>query len=746
MIRTYAVGNVNTASRLDEHGLVNPLWITLTPLGSATALWRDVMCDPINPDKVIIVGALNDGFNIQVSSDAGVTWAVPAGNWDGTTSYHELWYVDTNVIWAVGDSGAVVLSTDAGVTFNHVPTVIGFSVPGDYIWTAGIHALNSLIAVVIGSKSSLKSEQSTYVWKTIDGGTTWNLLNGGLTLPNSSIDPLTGIAYGTAGTAQGIWMSPDEQKIITGTGYAHHLSLDGTAGGYTSTFIDVAQDIHRSGTHLTWFPSYAANPQYFRHTGGSLVSVVTSNDTGLSYTNMRSYDVGDFGIVPLANLPIQISGAHFYSPLNGYYSYHDTGVTFIDHTIDGATTGVLSHTNSVLGSTYESIWTSVEPIPYVLCYELTDCAGILQPIYTQTDLSAEVGLVVTLADSTNHEIKVCWLVTATGVSCPDTVTVSVYRCFDDCDVCLPPTPAVNVPCPRPVNPGYNTGLCDPQIILNVYCSFSDMMYEKMMSTRFNINYCCPPNEVELIIKKEQLDMLLRTGTDPTPDPCNPKCYAYEIDIIGADSAVTSYIDCSEIAQVIITNVDADPLALPRTIGFCALDTTPPMSVVTHPDGTTDTYIIERVSDCVPPWVSPLACIGYNVEMSNGNATTQTFRYIDCNGVEVIITQAERTGIMLYNFCGFEGQIIQRESFFTVEDVFSVTEGPCTGLPPCKQYTVTLNSSDGGTFSYLNCDGVETTQAFTNVYDDQIYIICGTAGQVLTCSACNYFVYVVTGDC
>ena len=28
------------------------------------------------------------------------------------------------------------------------------------------------------------------IFKTIDGGTTWNLLNGGLTLPNSSIDPL----------------------------------------------------------------------------------------------------------------------------------------------------------------------------------------------------------------------------------------------------------------------------------------------------------------------------------------------------------------------------------------------------------------------------------------------------------------------------------------------------------------------------------------------------------------------------
>ena len=113
----------------------------------------------------------------------------------------------------------------------------------------------------------------------------------------------------------------------------------------------------------------------------------------------------------------------------------------------------------------------------------------------------------------------------------------------------------------------------------------------MMSRRFAIEYCCPPNEIDLSIKKEKIDMLLMTGIDPTPDPCNPKCFSYEINIIGTDSAVTTYVDCFEVAQVIITPVDTDPLALPRMIGFCALDTSVPTTVVTHPDDTTDTYIL-----------------------------------------------------------------------------------------------------------------------------------------------------------
>jgi len=564
-------------------------------------------------------------------------------------------------------------------------------------------------------------------------------------LMSTTINPGSGTPYVWAGASNGIWISPDEQKIVAAAGYAHFLSTD---AGVTITDIQI--DMHRSGLHLTWFPSYDANPQYFRHTGGSVGEVTASNDSGLSYYVERAYEVGGggFGIVPPANLPIQLLGCHFYTPQQGYYGYHDQGLALIDHTTDGAATGTLSHTNATPGASYEAIWTSVEQPPFTPCFELSDCAGILPSIFTQSDLSGQDGQVVTLADDTNHEIEnQCWLVTATDVSCPDTVEVAVYRCFEDCDTCLPPEPPIQLPCPRPVDPGYNTGLCDPAIVENALCTFGEMMYQQMMSKRFKIDYCCLPDEENVIIRHEKIKMKLMESENPTPDPCNPECYAYQIDIDPADSAITTYVDCFEEEQTIITPVGSDA-SLVRTVGFCALDSTPPTTVVTHPDTSTDTYILERVEECTPPWVDPRACVGYHVEMSNFTSGDQTFRYLDCDGVEQVITKPGGfKNIAQYNFCGLEGQTIEREEPFAPSDVFTVDESDsCTGLPPCRQYVVTLNSGSGGHFDYIDCDGNDATQEFPATKADIVFIICGIQGQTLTCPACNNFSYVETGDC
>ena len=81
MAKTYAVGTDNRIVRLDDH--TGP-WIQVDAVnGNADTQWNDVMSDPVDDTKVIVVGSnfnLVSSFSawgIQVSSDSGATWSLP---------------------------------------------------------------------------------------------------------------------------------------------------------------------------------------------------------------------------------------------------------------------------------------------------------------------------------------------------------------------------------------------------------------------------------------------------------------------------------------------------------------------------------------------------------------------------------------------------------------------------------------------------------------------------------------------
>jgi len=390
--RTYSVGQNSKVRRLDNHVLP---WIDVSPSGDNWEIY-DVMADPSDPDKVTIVGEAQGGYSgILISTNAGVTWNIPNGNWDGPKLWYEVWYVDSNTIWATGQSGRVAKSIDGGLTFN-LTTVI----PGANAITNAIHAISDQIAVVVDSRAELTNNTVCKVWKTIDGGFSWFLLNGGLNLSGTP----------TIGYGEGVWISDDEQTIIVGTSGTQNVSTD-----FGATFTSILPEMTGSGRHLTWYPSYG-DPDFFRHVGGPDFHLMESTDIGATFIDQRSGE------------GIEIRGGHFYSDYNGYYIEGKT----IFFTTDGSVTGTISEI--VPGTErMNAVWTAVGPT----IYRLIDCTGAEADRYSTSALLAPmVGLVVNITvpfTTTNT----CWQVEISDEQDPPLTFVTGVTAFDDCISCLP---------------------------------------------------------------------------------------------------------------------------------------------------------------------------------------------------------------------------------------------------------------------------------------------------------------------
>lgn len=663
MIRTYAVGEHNTVLRSDNH---SGTWLSLSTGATPESKWYDVMSDPNNPDKVVVVGrsdilgGLPNPQHIKVSTDAGATWFAPAGNWsDAITFFKEVWFVDSNVVWAVGVVGVVVLSTDGGLTFNTVSNIPSGILTPNGLYSAGIHAISDEVAVVLGSNDDIIGADACYVWKTTDGGNNWNILNGGQSL--SGIDPI--------GVANGIKLSDDGLTIIAATGYGHCKSSD---GGATFTFIP--NSMERSGVHLTWFPSHGAFTLNYRHVGGTTRQITESTDDGDSFQTISGLD--DNGVYhPIGETPLSrtILGAHFYQADTGYYLESIGNTCTIQHSTNGGVTGVEQHTGS---PDLNAVWTGLDIFPPVFCYELTDCNGIKEPIYTQQDLSEMLGSIVTLKGEDGSEIKgECWLINLSGSECPEAEVIDLYTCYEDCEKCLPTPPPIRKPNPRPVNPGYTTGLCDSDMVEKVFCNYADHVYNKMMAKRFKIDFCCEKDETSLVIKNEKIQLKLMEGDTLVPDTCNPKCYSYSINIKTEDSAVTTYVDCFNAPQEVITNV-SKVVGPDRILEFCALDTSVPTAVITDANGVETTHVLERLDDCTP---EPVLCTLYNITVKNIQGLMKGIPYLNCQGFDEYIDFKGNSNKEEYNYqvCGYPNQTITPEGGIHEKDVFIVTEeGNC----------------------------------------------------------------------
>lgn len=556
--RTYTVGDNGTVRKLVD--LTTP-WIDVSvglsiPAAASYPLY-DVETDPLDGNKVFAVGrgfSSAFAFGIYVSTDGGVSWYIPGGNYQtnmdpiGNLNWYEVWVLDSNNIMVSGQRGYVAISTDGGLTFNlttQLPALIPFPLASPVIPNVySVHFISPTVGVV-----GLEG----HVALTINAGLTWTILNGG----NIIIDGPSQLINGT-----GIRMTADQQNIVVLGQSAIFQSLDGGL-----TWSNVFDFLLRNGVHLTW------TTEQDLWAFGNLGERINSTDGGSTWNIIAAGSIGG---------PDQ-RGGHFYIGQNGFFSQNDN----VFSTNNGSASGVLSETAPYY---VNAIWTNYREVCYTLtscdqsanpfvvandlssyiglvlqvcaddllnpdftgckcftvsvapdcegaivlptidvysdciacepvCYQLVDCLDANNIIITSDDLSAYVGTTVQLSECPDK----CWQVTL-ALNCTGAVCVSeVIKTFTDCVSCLPPAPQPEplVLHPRRIKPGYYTPGCSPEYTEKVSCAFADAQYNKMLVDRYGLTMCCEEDAIKWEIKMQLLDF--KAIYDPELCKCFIQC-------------------------------------------------------------------------------------------------------------------------------------------------------------------------------------------------------------------------------
>lgn len=167
-------------------------------------------------------------------------------------------------------------------------------------------------------------------------------------------------------------------------------------------------------------------------------------------------------------------------------------------------------------------------------YLLTDCSGRLQPIYSsQEDLEDHVGNVIKVP----YYDMACFTVSIVKYDRTKTYyEIDYSNTYTSCELCKRR---------KTIDPEYTSERCDTEYIEKVKYHYSELHYQKVISKRYGVAFCCPQDEVKWEIKNEILDNQLIDY----PSPDLPEAYVESCCIeISSSSRNCNSTDCTTCNQ------------------------------------------------------------------------------------------------------------------------------------------------------------------------------------------------------
>ena len=375
--RTYIVGGPKLSLRVQKYDGSDDFEDIISLSVNEMLYLYDVMSDPNDFNNAIAVGDTNyaeDSFGLWRTTDGGDTWEKPGGNYsdsitDYDFSFREVWYIDSDIIYACGSNGVVVKSIDGGNQFNKLSgTVLNRDDVAADLYS--IHFYNESIGVV-GLEDNIA--------KTTNGGTTWELV-----FPN-------GIAsiFGQVTTllVEGIKLSYNgttfEIVAVTSAYVIKVYNWD----DYTTSINKELFNSRNVGKHLTWI-------------GDTLWA------TGGNSQIYQSLDNGDTWITKQAAVPnteARLAAHYINNPIAGIITGFHSGDETLYLDINQGEFSISDVTTlDILGNTADrlnAVWTSIIiPNYYKIeaCEDQDNIPPVLEEKIVTNDLSDYVGNVIKL--------------------------------------------------------------------------------------------------------------------------------------------------------------------------------------------------------------------------------------------------------------------------------------------------------------------------------------------------------------